>query len=293
MAHCSKAASTFSQDDGSVAPQDESIKFGAILNKYRKRARLTQKEMGAALHVSRATIRNWESDKSRPDYGMIPLICDILNVQVHELFQMRTSNGLNAQEERIISNLRKLSPPSRRVVDKMISTMVSEELLEKDRMLKETYKIFLIRPGTVAAGTGDFVPFCLPKYVFLRKNHINQYANGIVRVNGHSMEPVYNNDDYVYYKNASSACPGEDVIVDTEDGAVIKRVSDDYTLYSVNPDPQYAYPQKNDQNTLVIRGIVLGTVHSSDRAPDEDADILDEMFVDDIRAFYEERGFRV
>ena len=58
------------------------------------------------------------------------------------------------------------------------------------------------------------------------------------------MEPVYHNGDYVYYEEAyyeeaSSADPGEDVIVDTDDGAVIKRVDDDHTLYSVNPAVPY------------------------------------------------------
>ena len=104
------------------------------------------------------------------------------------------------------------------------------------------------------------------------------------------MEPVYFDGDDVYYKEASAASPGEDVIVDTDDGAVIKRVDDDYTLYSVNPDPRYAYPAKNDHNTLVIRGIVLGTVHSSDRANKEDRGVLEDLFVDEIREFNEEHN---
>ena len=129
-----------------------------------------------------------------------------------------------------------------------------------------------------------------PEYVFLRKNHINARADGIVLVNGNSMEPVYHNGDYVYYEEASSADPGEDVIVDTDDGAVIKRVDDDHTLYSVNP--AVPYPSKNDQNSLVIRGRVLGVVASSDRPAKEDAGLLEELFVDEIREFNEEHGIR-
>ena len=66
--------------------------------------------------------------------------------------------------------------------------------------------------------------------------------------------------------------------------------NDDYTLYSVNPDPRYVYPKKNEHNTLVIRGIVLGTVHSSDRASKEDRGILEDLFVDEIREFNEEHN---
>lgn len=160
----------------------------------------------------------------------------------------------------------------------------------KDQTLKKTFALFLQRPGTVAAGVGSYVPEEAPEYVFLRKNHINARADGIVLVNGNSMEPVYHNGDYVYYEEASSADPGEDVIVDTDDGAVIKRVDDDHTLYSVNP--AVPYPSKNEQNSLVIRGRVLGVVASSDRPAKEDAGLLEELFVDEIREFNEEHGIR-
>lgn len=201
---------------------------------------------------------------------------------------MQAENGLSDLEDRVIGTIRLLNPTSRRVVDKMISTMVEEELLAKDKALKETYALFLKRPGSLAAGVGNYVPEEAPEYVFLRKNHINAKADGIALVDGKSMEPVYHGGDYVYYEEASSADPGEDVLVDTDDGAVIKRVDDDYTLYSVNP--AIPYPKKNDQNTLVIRGRVLGVVASSDRPNKDDLGILEELFVDEIREFNEEHG---
>ena len=71
-------------------------------------------------------------------------------------------------------------------------------------------------------------------------------------------------------------------------GAV--SVDDDHTLYSVNP--AVPYPSKNDQNSRVIRGRVLGVVASSDRPAKEDAGLLEELFVDEIREFNEEHGIR-
>jgi len=231
---------------------------------------------------------NWEADKSKPDYSLIPEVCSLLNIQIHELFHMQAENGLSDLEDRVVGNIRLLNPTSRRVVDKMISTMVEEELLAKDKALKETFSLFLKRPGSVAAGVGNYVPEEAPEYVFLRKNHINAKADGIALVDGKSMEPVYHDGDYVYYEEASCADPGEDVLVDTDDGAVIKRVDDDHTLYSVNP--AIPYPKKSDQNTLVIRGRVLGVVASSDRPSKDDVGILEELFVDEIREFNEEHG---
>ena len=264
------------------------IMFGSLIKERRKKAKLSQKDFADMMHVTRNTVINWEADKSKPDYSLIPEVCSLLNIQIHELFHMQAENGLSDLEDRVVGNIRLLNPTSRRVIDKMISTMVEEELLAKDKALKETFTLFLKRPGSVAAGIGNYVPEEAPEYVFLRKNHINARADGIALVDGKSMEPVYHSGDYVYYEEASSADPGEDVLVDTDDGAVIKRVDDDYTLYSVNP--AVPYPKKSDQNTLVIRGRVLGVVASSDRPSKDDIGILEELFVDEIREFNEEYG---
>ncbi len=60
------------------------------------------------------------------------------------------------------------------------------------------------------------------------------------------------------------------------------------SLYSVNP--AIPYPKKSDQNTLVIRGRVLGVVASSDRPGKDDLGILEELFADEIREFNHEHG---
>ena len=248
------------------------VLFGSLIKERRKKAKLSQKEFADMMHVTRNTVINWEADKSKPDYSLIPEVCSLLNIQIHELFHMAAENGLSDLEDRVVGNIRLLTPISRRVVDKMISTMVEEEL----------------RAKAVAAGVGNYVPEEAPEYVFLRKNHINVRADGIALVDGKSMEPVYHDGDYVYYKEATCADPGEDVLVDTDDGSVIKRVDDDFTLYSVNP--AIPYPRKSDQNTLVIRGRVLGVVASSDRPSKDDLGILEELFADEIQAFNEEHG---
>ena len=240
------------------------------------------------MNISRNTVINWETDKRKPDYSLIPEICEILGIKTYELFGVPPENNLSALEDRVVNNLRMLSPASRKAIDKMIYTMLNEELYAKDTALKNTYGLFLVRPGMAAAGVGDYVPDSAPTYTFLRKNTVNERADGIVMVDGDSMEPVYHSGDYVYYENAVSAAPGEDVIVDTDDGAVIKRVSADNTLYSVNPD--IPYPKKSEQNTLVIRGRVLGVVYSSDRPAEDEEESLELLFGDEIREFNIKHG---
>ena len=265
------------------AAQASPLFLGNLLKERRKQARLSQQDLADMLHVTRNTIVNWEADKTKPDYLLIPDLCALLNIRLHELFHMPPENGLNPLENRIVENVRTLCPASRRVVDKMVSAMVEEELRARDAELKASFAIFLRRPGSLAAGVGSEVPDLPPEYAFLRRNDVNARADGIALVDGSSMEPVYHSGDYVYYESAASADPGEDVLVDTDDGAVIKRVAADRTLYSVNP--AFPYPKKSEHNSLVIRGRVLGVVSSSDRPSREDAAALEELFSEELREF--------
>lgn len=268
--------------------KESTVMFGTLIKERRKAACISQKDFADMMHVARNTVVNWEADKSKPDYNYIPEICAILHIKLHELFDMETESALSDVENRVIENFRQLTPTSRRVVDKMISTMLQEEALAIEKNLKNTFSIFPQRPGSYAAGYGNETPDEPPKLVFLRKNNINARADGIALVDGDSMEPVYHSGDYVYYEDATAADPGEDVLVDTDEGSVIKRVDDDYTLYSVNP--AIPYPKKNEQNMLVIRGRVLGVVPSSDRPSKDDESLLYDLFTDEIREFERKYG---
>lgn len=261
------------------------LPFGSILREYRKKSKLSQKELADMMEVTRNTVINWEADKSKPDYNYIPDLCSILSIPLHELFSMKADAALSAMESRVINNFRQLNYPTQCGIDKMLSTMVDEELIARDTQFKENVKLFLVSPGAAAAGTGIETQE-KPTYTFLRRNSVNEKADGIIKVSGKSMEPVYHNGDYVYYRNACCSLPGEDVIVDTDDGTVIKRTNIDGTLFSVNPN--LPYPKKNEDNSLITRGVVLGKVYASDRLSNHDLSLAEELFADEVREFREE-----
>ena len=261
------------------------ISFAAVLKDSRRKAGLSQKELAAALGVTRNTVVNWEADKCRPDYSAVPALCRVLNIPLHALFAMDPEPGLSPLESRVVGNLRRLGPAARRLADKAVQAMADEEAAGREAALRESYRLFVVRPGAAAAGTGFDTADALPSRVFLRKTAVNAGADGIVLVRGRSMEPAWHDGDYVYYRNAETARPGEDVIVDTDDGAVIKRVDGHGALFSVNP--AFPYPPKYEGNTLAVRGKVLGPVEPADRPAPEDAELLEEVFAEEIRRFRE------
>ena len=267
------------------APRAASVPaFGAVLREYRGKAGLSQKELADRMGVTRNTVVNWEADRCRPDFSVVPRLCTVLRLPLHRLFAMEESgSSLSPGEERILSLLRQLSPSGFRLAENLITVLAGEEAASRERTLRESVRLFEVRPGSVAAGSGADVADMLPSFTFLRISSLNAAADGVVRVSGDSMEPVYHDGDYVYYQLTESTRPGMDVIVDTDDGAVIKRLAADRTLYSVNTNRPYG--PKNDQNTLVIRGRVLGVVSSSDYLSGEELRLAEEIFESDIRSF--------
>ena len=94
------------------SPQSAPIMFGALLKERRKKAQLSQKDFADMMHVTRNTVINWEADKSKPDYNLIPELCTLLNIQIlrrtsiiHSSFVALSSapyTPLTAQVKRIV-----------------------------------------------------------------------------------------------------------------------------------------------------------------------------------------------
>ena len=267
-----------------------SVKIGAILKEARNKAGLSQRDLADMMEVSRNTVINWEADKNKPDYDTLPELCAMLGISITDLFGVQKNTSLSPLEERLIRNFRLLTPISRSVVDKMISAMLQEEMNARDKALKTQFRLFEEIPGSVAAGTGNYVPNDPPAYCFLRKNDRNAKADAIIRVSGRSMEPVYHDADMVYIEYTSAADPGEDVVCSSVDGCVIKRVDDDHTLYSLNA--ALPYGKKTEDDHVQVFGRVLGIVSSSDRPEKEDVELLEDFFQDEIRDFRKEHHLR-
>ena len=61
------------------------ILIGKYIAKKRKEKNLTQVQLAEKLSVSNKTISKWENGNSMPDYGVIELLCNELNISISEL----------------------------------------------------------------------------------------------------------------------------------------------------------------------------------------------------------------
>jgi len=66
--------------------------IGAFIMKKRKERNLTQEQLAELLHVSNKTISKWETGKCMPDYSIIELLCNELDITVSELLGGKEGN---------------------------------------------------------------------------------------------------------------------------------------------------------------------------------------------------------
>lgn len=265
----------------STPDETKKVLFGEIIQQTLKSRKISQAALAEMLGVSRNTVNNWVADKYKPEHEVIVKLCEVLSLSLNDLYGVQTSEELSSSERTIINNYRMLNDTNKRTASKILYDMLDEQLLAQDRYLKESFMLLECPHTKAAAGQGSDFLEIPSSHVFIRKNGINAKADAIIEVTGESMLPVYNDGDFVYIEYADTAYPGQDVVCTTANGGVIKRLTADYKLESVNPD--FPFGEKSESDNIRIIGRVLGVVDPHDRPTDKELLSLNELFADDLR----------
>lgn len=62
------------------------MKFGAYLRRARKNKRLSMRQLGEAMGVDPMTVWRWEKERVAPRRKMLPLLANVLGVELRDLF---------------------------------------------------------------------------------------------------------------------------------------------------------------------------------------------------------------
>ncbi|MBQ4486519.1 MAG: LexA family transcriptional regulator [Oscillospiraceae bacterium] len=269
-------------------PPNETRKvlFGEVIQNALRSAKLSQQALSEMLGVSRNTVTNWVADKYKPDHDLIPQICEILGLTLSELYGIHSKDELSKPERSVIHNYRLMNPTNQKAVVKIVSDILDEELAATDEYLRRAFMILEFPRTKAAAGQGSDYIDMPSDHVFIRRKDRNKKADAIIEVSGDSMLPVYKDGDFVYVEYTDHAYPGEDVVCTTANGGVIKRLTSDYRLESVNP--AFPFGDKDESDNIRIIGRVLGVVDSRDRPTERELTSLRELFADELRELAKE-----
>lgn len=61
-------------------------KTGKFIAECRKELNMTQEQLAEKVVVSRKSISRWENGNSMPDYSILDILCNTLNVSINELY---------------------------------------------------------------------------------------------------------------------------------------------------------------------------------------------------------------
>lgn len=105
----------------SALKSSRTLSFGAVLQKYRNLNNLSQPELADIMGVSRNTITNWETNKSRPEIEAIRQLCIFLGIPINELLGLSDDLVPSSSENTLLKQYRQLNSSNQRIVAHLIS----------------------------------------------------------------------------------------------------------------------------------------------------------------------------
>lgn len=268
--------------------QFRKIPMADLIRTYRKKAGISQQDLGEMLGVTRNTVVNWEGGKYRPDIDLLLPLCSSFGITLYELFgaEDTSSLGVSSHERDLLDRYRQITPFSRRIVDHMLESILYEESEDRNHRLADHSHLVGVLEVTAAAGDGlgfSDIPMEDCRFVFV--NDVNKKADAVLPIKGNSMLPKYHSGDMVYVQFTQSPDTGEDVICRSKEGFHIKRLGEDGPC-SLNPEVPFTLTSPDDHVEII--GRVLGTVDTAADFPTpEESDLLRELCHEDIEKFRE------
>lgn len=240
--------------------------YGLRIKKFRARAGLTAEQLAETLQISKSSVRNWECGLARPDPEYLYRMFTILNVEPNEFFGFQgIGTLLTAQEQHLIDTYRALDDDGRENLITFADAMNDKSHLRKLRSAYDRMNDVVNRGRLAAAGDGeDWDENSEEEHVVLYDSKEVRNADEIFKVSGMSMEPQFNDGDYVLVQYCEELRNGDiGIFYVPGHGGVIKQKAYD-RLHSLNPDYDDIFPYEDGAR---IVGRVVGKI-TKDMVPE-------------------------
>ncbi|HFI0448324.1 TPA: S24 family peptidase [Streptococcus suis] len=214
---------------------------------YRKRARLTQKELASKLGVAPTAVSAWELGRNKPlmdNIESMALLFDIKKSVLlgEDLVVLSTTTAPNSLIEQISDKVVQLTEKGKKDVLRFTSELLERE--EADRIIQEEplFKIYFrsaAKAGPKGYGYDDY------DADFAYTNQKPPRHDVATKVDGDSMNPDYQDGDILYLRDyGASHYNGDECVVVIDDKSYFKRLyttKNGLKLVSTNPDKD-TYP---------------------------------------------------
>jgi len=245
---------------------------GKRIKYYRERQGLEQKDVAREVGITANAVSNWENGRTRPDFSVVPKLCDILQITLYELYGIDNPlNTYTVKEQTMIQDYRGLNHGHQLTVDNLIGSLKTAEFVGN---CPEVICLTFCDKGLSAGFDcgAEFEDEGEPIYLYPHTNTAIRQADLVFAVNGDSMEPEYHDGDMVLVERYPG-CPelqyGEVGAFMIGNSTYIKVLEED-GLHSLNEN--YETMTFSDDENVYLIGCVLGILEPESIASERDAD---------------------
>lgn len=88
---------------------------------YRKKLKLTQKELASHLNIKNSSVSNWENEQNSPDIDSLFALCTLFQIDINEMcgFEEQTSR-YTQKEQQLITHYRRAADADRIAVEAIL-----------------------------------------------------------------------------------------------------------------------------------------------------------------------------
>lgn len=226
-----------------------------MIDYYRKQNNMTMAELGSKLGKTTSAISRWISGSRSPMVDDLERLSDLFNVDIKTLMYGADDD----YADMIFKVVSKLSVDQQKDVysfakEKLSSSSKSNVI----KFPKDDDTIEITASGVLSAGVGEFLddstkPFTVTVHKPVPSNY--DYA---FQINGHSMEPVYQDKQVVFVKKEDDYRDGQIIAAVMDGCAYLKKLSvvdGEATLVSLNP--QYPNIKVDKETGVKVLGVVF------------------------------------
>ncbi len=254
---------------------------GKRIKYYRERLGLEQKAVAREVGITPNAVSNWESGRTRPDFSIVPQLCDLLGITLYEMYGIDNPiNVYTEKEQQMIEDYRSMTLGHQLTIDSLISSLKAAESTGR---CPEVIKLTFCNKGLAAGfdSGAEFEDEGEPIYLYPHTNTAIRQADLVFAVNGDSMEPEYHDGDMVLVEKYPG-CPelqyGEVGAFMVGNNTYIKVLKKD-GLHSFNK--KYAPMHFSDDDSVYLIGRVLGILDPESIASQADAEKYEAINNDD------------
>ncbi|MFI3307845.1 MAG: helix-turn-helix transcriptional regulator [Mycoplasmatota bacterium] len=99
---------------------DIKIVISENINKYLKEKNMKKNDLAIKLNIHKTSVGAWCSGSAAPAISIIPLLCEVLDITINQLFSMSTDKTISAEEFMMLERFRSVSLAKQNIIIELL-----------------------------------------------------------------------------------------------------------------------------------------------------------------------------